>query len=246
MARKRFTSKTYLKWLIVVGVLAAVGGGAGTFATFNAQVTNHGNTFETGSLVLSDTVNSGSACYSSAGTGNVNSTGCDALFTIPTLWAPGASDPTPAQLTLSNTGSIDASALKVWAPLLSTSGADNPSGLVCNYQSYTPSGSTHPYVGSGNPCSALEIQIQEYTDGTFGTAEPTCVFPVNPSASCGSSYSALSSLPSPTSELTVPGGLTHATSRYFEIGVHYPGSSSSDNEFQSQQTFFDLTWHIDQ
>jgi len=248
VGKKRFTSKTYLKVLIVVGLLAVVGGGAGTFASFNAQTTNPGNTFQTGSLVLSDTINTGSACYSSAGSGNVNATGCDALFTIPQTWYPGTSDPTPAHLTLANVGSINATALKFWAPLLSTTGSPLTGPQVCNYKHYTPTGSSQPYVGTGNPCNALEIQIQEYTDQNFTTPTTSCVFPASTTQTCSDqgTYSELSALPSPTSQVTVPSGLTAGGSRWFEIAIHYPGSSSSDNEFQSEQTFFDLTWHIDQ
>ena len=56
MSKKRF--KQYLMLLTVVGLVAvAAGGGSGTFASFTAETTNAGNTFATGTLVLSNTVN---------------------------------------------------------------------------------------------------------------------------------------------------------------------------------------------
>ena len=84
VGKKRFTSKTYLKVLIVVGLLAVIGGGAGTFASFNAETTNNGNYFATGTLVLND--NGGTnTCTSVNGLSNQNnsaSNGCDTFFTL--------------------------------------------------------------------------------------------------------------------------------------------------------------------
>src|SRR5690606_32179187 len=51
--------------LVLVGLVAAVGVGA--FASFNAQTSNPGNLFADGTLVLSNSVNGGTACLSTAG-----------------------------------------------------------------------------------------------------------------------------------------------------------------------------------
>ena len=66
----RTKTKRYLVLLAAVGLVAAALGGTGTFATFTADVTNSNNTFQTGTLVLSDTVPSVSTCYSNNGAGN--------------------------------------------------------------------------------------------------------------------------------------------------------------------------------
>jgi len=113
VAKRRFTSKTYLKLLIVAGILAVIGGGAGTFATFNAETTNAGNTFATGTLFLHNT-NGSTTCTSEANSGNLNttgSTGCAVLFTVtnPT----GTSH---ADIALKNAGTIDASSLSFDIP----------------------------------------------------------------------------------------------------------------------------------
>jgi hypothetical protein len=86
MSRKRV--KQYLTLLMAIGVIAVVaGGGSGTFASFNAEVTNTGNTFATGSLVLND--NGGTTTCTSAGnsnnTNNASTNGCDTLFTLSKL-----------------------------------------------------------------------------------------------------------------------------------------------------------------
>ena len=239
MSKKRV--KQYLMLLTVIG-LVAIASGSGTFATFNAETTNAGNTFATGSITLGNKVNSGQVCYSSGGTGNANS-GCDALWSVGT-WAPGQAADTE-KLILNNTGSLDPAALTMWAPLVTTSGSESGGTLVCNYAHYTPSGATNVYSGTGNPCTGMQIQIQEYTDGTWGSAVSKCVFPVDNSNPCGSNYAQLSTLPDSGSPLTVAGGLAHNTSRYFELTVEYPASAgSADNEYQAEQTHFDLAWQI--
>jgi len=90
MARKRV--KQYLTLLMAIGVIAVVAGGSGTFASFNAEVANTGNTFATGSLILND--NGGTTtCTSSGNSGNANNAstnGCDTLFTLKRLDDPSA------------------------------------------------------------------------------------------------------------------------------------------------------------
>lgn len=238
MSKKRM--KQYLMLLCVIGIVS-VASGSGTFATFNAETTNAGNTFATGAITLGNQVNTGSLCYSSGGAGNANGS-CNALWTVGS-WAPGSVADTE-KLTLNNTGSIDPTALTMWAPLVTTAGSETGGTLVCNFESYTPAGASNVYVGTGNPCTGMKIQIQEY-DSTFTTATVSCVFPVDASHVCGSNYAALSTMPNSGSPLTVTGGLAHNTSRYFELTVTYPASAgSADNEYQAQKTHFDLAWQI--
>lgn len=86
MSRKRI--KQYLMLLTAVGVVAVAASGAGTFATFNAEVSNNANTFTAGTLFLHDT-NGTNTCTSEEGTANANNgsnfytadNGCTALFT---------------------------------------------------------------------------------------------------------------------------------------------------------------------
>jgi predicted ribosomally synthesized peptide with SipW-like signal peptide len=234
-------TKRYLVLLAAVGLVAAALGGTGTFASFNAEVSNAGNTFQTGSLVLSNTVDTNSACFSS-GAGNVNNVNdCGAIFALPTDWQPGGTTVTK-QLTLENTGNLTPTALTWFAPLLTTSGSTVGGTLVCNFEHYTPAGTTNPYVGTGNPCTGLTMQVQEY-DATFTTPTSTCVFPAAASA-CSTNYAALSTLPS--SPATIAGGLAPATPRYFLISVKYPATAgAADNAYQAEKAYFDLTWHVE-
>jgi predicted ribosomally synthesized peptide with SipW-like signal peptide len=104
-------TKRYLVLLAAVGLVAAALGGTGTFASFNAEVSNTGNTFATGTLLLHD-FGSSQTCTSEFDGSNLNTvtpTGCDVLFTVPSI-APGSF--TTANLTLSNAGSLNASDIK--------------------------------------------------------------------------------------------------------------------------------------
>jgi predicted ribosomally synthesized peptide with SipW-like signal peptide len=111
MSRKR--TKQYLTLLMVIGLVSIAAGGSGTFASFNAEVTNSGNYFATGSLFLHDTVgNSANTCTSESASTNLNDgtngDTCDTIFSI----APTDSDAHYAELTLANAGSINASAIQ--------------------------------------------------------------------------------------------------------------------------------------
>jgi hypothetical protein len=101
-----------------LGVVAiALGGGTGTFASFNAEVANEGNFFQTGTLFLHDTANGGNTCTSESATDNANiGTGdnCDYIFRISPTDA-GASAPSYYRVALNNAGSIDASKLEFYA-----------------------------------------------------------------------------------------------------------------------------------
>lgn len=102
------------RWLYIVlaGGLIALGAGGGTFASFNAQTTNPGNSFTTGNLYLSDNA-SATTCFSYNGTNNQNPSGCAAILTA-TNERPGQT-PT-GQVNLTNTGTLSAGAISVAAP----------------------------------------------------------------------------------------------------------------------------------
>jgi len=85
---KKNRAKQYLMLLTVAGLIAIVGGSSsGTFASFNAEVSNTGNYFATGTLVLNDT-SGGTTCTSAAATtaplnhNNVSTNGCATLFSL--------------------------------------------------------------------------------------------------------------------------------------------------------------------
>ncbi|MGH3008903.1 MAG: hypothetical protein ACRDLM_05780 [Gaiellaceae bacterium] len=84
MSRKHV--KQYLMLLLAVGVIAVSLSGAGTFATFNAEVANTNNTFATGTLYLHQTASGTCTSESSSSNSNLNTSGvhlgdaCDILF----------------------------------------------------------------------------------------------------------------------------------------------------------------------
>jgi len=84
--------KRYLMLLGTIGLVAiAAGGSSGTFASFNAEVTNSGNSFATGTLVLNDSGGTNTCTSAGAVSNNNNSNnGCDTFFSLPKLALPGA------------------------------------------------------------------------------------------------------------------------------------------------------------
>jgi hypothetical protein len=216
----------FRKVMIAVMLFGAAGAavGAGTFASFSASTTNQTSTFATGSLTLSNTIDAGTACLSSAGGVDTNTnTGCDAVLASATGLKPG-STPSTAHLTLTNSGTL------------------TPSALQYAMSTCSPGDSANVSVhGTGNPCTAIEIYVQEYTTSGFSTKTGACIFPVAAS-NCATDFSAASDALSnvPTSATTITGGL--ATSRYFEISVQLP--SSAGNPFQGRKADFAFTWNI--
>ena len=99
--------KGLLLFVMAIGVAVYFGGGA-TFASFSAETTNVGSSAASGTLTMSDQVNAGTACLSANGASqnNVNAA-CAAALALTNV-APGVYGGT-AQITVQNTGSIDAS-----------------------------------------------------------------------------------------------------------------------------------------
>jgi hypothetical protein len=105
--------KQFLLGLMLLGAVTYFGGG-GTWASFSAETVNAGDSIASGTLTMSDQVNSSTACLSAnaASTNNSNAT-CNAALNLTNV-APGAFGGT-AQITIQNTGSINASKLFLWA-----------------------------------------------------------------------------------------------------------------------------------
>src|SRR4051794_10715402 len=210
-----------------LGVAAAVAAG-GSFATFNAQTSNPG-TFATGTLVMSNTVNTGTACLSTGG-GSINTNvnnACDALFNL-TVKQPG--DSATANLTIKNEGSVDAAALKSFA-----TGCTNANAGAENYH------------GTGMPCSAVQLYIQQ-TDSAF-TAKTACLYGGAAVANtCDFSDTSktvgdfATNYTNSGNGVSLGSGLTAGTSDYFVIGVKLP--SSADNTYQGRQATFGLSWFM--
>lgn len=142
-----FTKKTkrYLMLLCAIGLIAiAAGGGAGTFAGFNAEVTNSGNYFALGTLFLHDKAN-GVTCTSESASNNLNNgTGdtCGTIFTVNTGDA-GASAETSYGVDLTNAGSLTSSDIGFY-------GTCTP-GIT----SYVSSGLTYSSVGNASNATSI-------------------------------------------------------------------------------------------
>jgi hypothetical protein len=106
--------KKLLIGLIAFGAVAYFGGG-NTFASFSAETTNVGSAVSSGTLTMSNQVGSGTACLSANATPQNNlNPACAAALTLTNV-APGVFGGV-AQVTVQNTGSIDASKFYFWAP----------------------------------------------------------------------------------------------------------------------------------
>jgi predicted ribosomally synthesized peptide with SipW-like signal peptide len=215
--------RTYLKVLLVLGVFAVVGGGAGTFASFNATVTNAGNTFATGTLVLQDGVGS-TLCLSTGGGAtdtNANSTGCAKVFNV-SVKKPG--DTASGTVDLQNVGSLNASHLTVTSSSCTASNATGES-----------------FHGTGDPCTVLDVYVQEvdgssnnvkcwYGGGAGGT---TCSFDDTKTvAALGGAGSA---------DLS---GIAASATRHFVVGLEL--QPTAGNAFQGRAAAIDLTWQATQ
>ena len=225
--------------IVVMAVgLAAAGAGAGAFASFSAETTNSNNVFATGTLTLSDTVGSGTTCFSYNGTNNSATCGASdqQLVGSTTLNKPGQSQ--YADVTLTGAGSIDASDLKIYGQAACTDG----------------NGADTHVTGTGSLCGNVQWFVEEDTDATFSTPITSgCLY----GHANGNACDFAGSNPLGTffgggagghvgisSALTLPGTLASGQSRYFRVGFSLP--ASSDNTFQNRTASFALTWHVDQ
>lgn len=141
--------------MVVATVVALVG--SGSFATFNAAGRNAA-AITAGTLVLGDRANAGSECFSAGGlapsnpqkVSGANSSACSGVWSLATE-LPGTVI-SPLQMTIRDAGNVGASQLLLYA-----------AGACAN--SHAGSG----YDGAGSLCSQVQVEVQQYTDGTFGT-----------------------------------------------------------------------------
>ena len=222
------------KIIITLAVLLALAAsfGAGTFATFNAQTNNAGNVFAHGTIVLSNTKQGGSACLSTGGgTTNTNvNTGCDQLLNL-TVKKPG--DNATVNLTLKNVGDLNAATFRVFIPTCTNADV-----------------STETYHGTGNPCTIVQLYVQQWTNSNFtgasaclyGGAAVTNTCDVTDATKTVGAFS--TSYNSSSNGLAISGGLAAGASAYFTIGIQSP--TSADNTYQGRQLTADLDWYIAQ
>jgi predicted ribosomally synthesized peptide with SipW-like signal peptide len=227
-------TKRYLMLLVAVGLIAVAAGGSGTFASFNAEVTNSNNTFASGTLFLHDTPNSSATvCKSEDNLSNNTYSGCTFLFNKDL-----SAGSQTATLALNNAGTISASALTF--KVTGCGVADN-------------SAVTHSTVVFGTPptCGDMYMTIQEtgslYDVPTsdaycaFGpsTTQPDCDAPDNTATlATPTGYTPL------TAAGNVPADLASGATRYYVIRI--TPTVASDNSLQNRKVSFGLTWHIEQ
>jgi predicted ribosomally synthesized peptide with SipW-like signal peptide len=244
MGRKRI--KQYLMLLLVIGVIAVVASGNGTFASFSAQVTNPGNTFVTGTLFLHENPNGGTECYSEwqttpngAVTTNNTNNSCVALFSAKNL----AGGTQKAYVTLVNAGSIPATSINAQVTNCSVGANDT----------------TEPRFDTSLACSDMEAAIQE-VDSASTTANPLfCAYGTdNGSGTCtldtahnlGNANSTELGWTSPqtllkdathNADLAASGG-----TRNYVIEISPSTGSLTGNQLQNQKLSFDVSWTINQ
>lgn len=235
MSKKR--TKQYLMLLMVVGLVSiAAGGGGGTFASFNAQVTNAGNTFETGTLLLSNSVNGGAACNSDSNSGNTAT--CGAIINGTNLVTNHTENDA---VTITNTGSLNSSNLLLW-------------GSACS-QSTTGTFPGGNLTHAADLCHKLQISIEQ--DGTSGdpNTATACLEGVETGGvgpdqhSCdpaqGTALDTWLTAHSGAGNAFTFGGDSLAPSdvRNYEVYLYLP---NANNSYQGLQGQFNLTWHTDQ
>lgn len=216
--------------LLVLGGLGVALAAAAAWAAFTASATNPSNTFSHGTLVLSVKKGSGSTCFSTGGgnTDTNSNSSCENVFNE-SVKKPGDSTVSET-ITVKNEGSIDASIFRVFSAACSN--ADNGES----------------YHGSGNPCSKIQLYLQEFSDSA-ATTPSTCRYGGGNATTCDFSDATktigdfATSYPDATNGLSL-GGLTAGASRYFKIGVMLP--ASSNNSYQGRKATWDVNWYVGQ
>jgi hypothetical protein len=223
------TTSHLKKLLASAMILGSVGSitVSSTYGLLNSEASNTRSSVAAGTLTFSNSVNSGTACFSYSGAtsaGNVN-TGCQPLFASSTENFPGA--PRAAQVTIANNGSLDASDLTLFMP---------------SCTSTTTPGAPAP--GGGNLCAAAGAQL--YVQETTSAGTPvTCWFPSAVGAcpfAANSLFVFQANKQTLASALDLGAGPLHGSSRYFVIAMQLPANAS--NTLQGQAATFSLTWHV--
>lgn len=179
-------TKSLLMLMMVVGVIAYFGG-AGTWAGFTAETTNPNDALASGTLLLRNNVTSN--CDSAAGESNNNvNANCNVALSFANQ-EPGVFVGT-ATVTLTNTGSLNASKLYVWAPYANAVlGSALSSGS--SYASLTVYGSGHGPAGVEGTMSAGDLitvtsggSTQTFCVGAGGAAGGPTSIPLGSSGAC--------------------------------------------------------------
>jgi hypothetical protein len=224
-SERRLKLKKGLLTLMVLGGAATLVGG--TLASFDATVTNSSNTFQSGTLVLKDTVGATACLSSSTGTGTTvvtdtnNNASCPAdLFGSLTNQKPGGA-PGSITVVLKNDGTINAGTFTL------TPGACSAS-------------QTGAYHGSNTAgfCGKLDVTVEDDS----GTA--TCIFPAGAGA-CAAPTSAntLASLAS-GGALTLSGAPAAGASKTYKFTIGL--DSTAGNDMQGLTASMPVTWKITQ
>ena len=221
--------RTFVSLFIALAAIGVLG--AGTFATFSAETRNPSNLFANGTLVLSNKVNTNTACLSTgAGTSvdaaNTNSN-CDAIFNMP-LQKPG--DSASSNLTIKNVGSL-AGVLSVY----STACVDS-----------VRAGET--YSGSANACDKVLIQVQEFSAATRLPSERTdCLYGGETVANQCDFSDATKNLSDFAGYSSAPldlGSLAAGADRFYKVAILEP--STVDNSAQGKKANMNIVWHLEQ
>lgn len=220
--------------LLATMAIGAVGGIAvpGVWANFTAEAGNTHATAMSGTLTMDMTVDRGSGtpgtCSSLNGAQN-SITSCDAMAVYSTSAEMYPGEPKVTKFSLRNTGSLNASDLRVYMP----GGCTN---IV------TPDA---PAPGGGQACAAtgLQLYIQENSDSA-GTPLK-CWYPAPATAGACATWSTVSSFAIRTTAalgLSFGAGPNALQTRYFQVGVQLPSTAS--NTLQGQSARFVLNWHL--
>jgi hypothetical protein len=199
----------------------------------------------TGVLVLGDKVNAGSECFSAGGASvsPANTSACTGVWSLATE-TPGTTI-APLRMTVRNGGSINASQLSLYA-----------AGACAN--SHVGAG----YDGTGAICAQVQLEVQQYTDSTFGTPSrcwygsgtaTTCTAEANKlPAGCNVSTCTSYAFTDATKTLadfgaTVTSGspinagaVAAGASTYFLLFASLPGNSG--DSFQGRRADLTFTW----
>lgn len=173
-------------------------------------------------------------------TNNANEQGCDGMYSTSVLDYPGVVQ--KAQITLTNDGSIDASSVQLWMPII-------PGTSVSCQKVDTPGIPAYAHL-AGDPCASTDVSggsgvifyIQE-TQSNFTTAVK-CWYP-STATTCpltGSLADFATNNYDSADFISMGTGPTHGNSRYFVIGTEFPSNAS--NTLQGESAQFSLDWHL--
>lgn len=226
--------KRTLVSLMIVGA-SGMAASSGVYAAFNSEVSNPNATVKSKILTMSDTVNTGTACLSTAGTLNVNSN-CDAVIDGTALHFPG--DTVSANITIQNTGNLSTQKLSLYTG--DCVDADVTSAT---------------YKGGGSPCGSVMFYLQEWsadpnTTPSGSNTAVACWYGSGTATTCDTTFTSgqtLVNFAHTHNSLGTEMALTRSFSggkRYFTLGFQLPAAAG--NTLQGRQAKVDFTWRLDQ